>query len=98
MSPSLTELQDLIDDCSAYTEVNDNVFNCNKFYAMLCAPRHFSLSCMPVLRFGSDATISFIKSVRYSGVQLNSSLLDDDDILGQVRFLYSTGNKLKYHF
>ena len=44
---------------------------------MLCAPRHFSLSCMPVL--GSDANISFVKSVRYLAVELNSNLLDDDD-------------------
>ena len=56
------------------------------------------LSCMPVLRLGSDATISFVKSVTYLGVQLNSNLLDDDDILWQVKFLYGTGNKLKYRF
>ena len=56
MSPSLAGLQDLIDVCSAYAKVNDIVFNCNKSYAMLCAPRYFSLSCMPVLRLGSDAT------------------------------------------
>ena len=48
---------------------------------MLCAPRHFSLSCMPVPRFDSGATISFVNSVRYLGVQLNSNLFDDDDIL-----------------
>ena len=98
MSPSLAGLQDLIDVCSAYAKVNDIVFNCNKSYAMLCAPRYFSLSCMPVLRLGSDATISFVNSVRYLGVQLNSNLFDDDDILRQVRFLYGTGNKLKYRF
>ena len=39
MSPSSAELQDLIDRCSAYAKVHDIVFNCNKFYAMLCAPR-----------------------------------------------------------
>ena len=53
---------------------------------------------MPVLRLGSDATISFVNSVRYLGVQLNSNLFDDDDILRRVRFLYGTGNKLKYRF
>ena len=50
---------------------------------------------MSVLRLGSDTTISFVNSVGYLGVQLNSNLLDDDDILRQVRFLYGTGNKLK---
>ena len=44
------------------------------------------------------AFISFVNSVRYLGVQLNSNLFDDDDILRQVRFLYGTGNKLKYRF
>ena len=59
MSPSSAGLQDLINVCSAYAKVNDIVFNCNKSYAMLYAPRYFSLSCMPVLRLGSDATIFF---------------------------------------
>ena len=53
---------------------------------------------MYVLRLGSDATISFVKSVRYLGVQLNSDLLDDDDIVRQLRFIYGTGSKLKYRF
>ena len=83
MSPSLAGLQDLIDVCSAYAKVNDIVFNCNKSYAMLSAPRYFSLSCMPVFRLGSDATISVVNLVRYLGVQLNSNLFDDDDILRQ---------------
>ena len=95
MSPSLAGLQHLTDVSCAYAKVNDIVFNCNKSYAMLCASRHFSLSCMPALRLGSDAIISFVNSVRYLGAQLNRNLLDDDDILRQVRFLYGTGNKLK---
>ena len=65
---------------------------------MLCAPRHFSLSCVPVFRLGSDATISFVKSVRYLRVQLTSNMLVGDYILRQVRFFYGTGNKLKYRF
>ena len=65
---------------------------------MLCALRHFSFFCMPVFWLGSDAAINFVYSVRYLGVRLNSNLLDDDDILRQVRFLHGAGNTLKYHF
>ena len=43
MSPSLTELQDPIDDCSAYAEVNDNVFNGNKFYVVCSEAFQFIL-------------------------------------------------------
>ena len=66
---------------------------------MLCAPpRHFSLSCMPVLTLGSNPIISFVKLVRYLGIQLTSNLLEDDNTLRQVRFLCGTANKLKYRF
>ena len=97
-SPSLTGLQELVDVCYDYALSHDIVFNCNKSRGMLFTPNHFNLSCKsPVLTLGKQR-IYFVDSVKYLGVHLSNSLLDDDDILRLVRSVYGTGNKLKYRF
>ena len=71
---------------------------------MLCFVLRGILICpaclfLDLVIYGGDAiTISFVNSMRYLWVQLNSNLLDDDDILRQVGFLHGrpTGNKLKH--
>ena len=81
-----------------YALSHDNVFNCNKSRGMLFTPNHFNLSCKsPVLTLGKQR-IYFVDSVKYLGVCLSNSLLDDDDILRLVRSVYGAGNKLKYRF
>ena len=48
---------------------------------------------------GLPEEIKSVDEARYvDEAILNSNLFDDDDILRQVRFLYGTGNKLKYRF
>ena len=42
--------------------------------------------------------IRFVKTVKYLGVYLDSSLADENDINRQVRSLYCTANKLKQNF
>ena len=65
---------------------------------MLFTPNHFNLSCKPpVLTLGKQR-IYFVCSVKYLGVCLSNSLLDDVDILRLMRSVYGAGNKLKYRF
>ena len=74
------------------------MFNCNKSRSMLFTPNHFNLSSKsPVLTLGKQR-IYFVDCVKYLGVCLSNSLLDDDDILRLVRSVYSAGSKLQYHF
>ena len=42
--------------------------------------------------------INFGNSVKYFGINLNQSLADDNDIMWQVKFLYTAGNKLQSDF
>ena len=42
--------------------------------------------------------INFSNSVKYLGIYLNQSLTDDNDIMRQVKCLYTTGNKLRSDF
>ena len=74
------------------------MFSCNKSRGVLFTPNHFNLSCKsPALTF-SKQRIYFVDSVKYLGVCLSNSLLDDDDILRLVRSLCGAGDKLKYCF
>ena len=63
------------------------IFNCSKSFGMLFAPKNFNLSSIPKLLI-DNSEISFIQSVKYLGLHVNSDLTDDIDIQRQVKSLY----------
>ena len=73
------------------------LFNCNKSFGMLFAPKNFNLSSSPKLLM-DNSEISFIQSVKYLGLHISSDLTDDIDIQRQVKSLYCSLNKLKQQF
>ena len=57
----------------------------------------FSKYFLPELYVAGDP-INLSNFVKYLGIHLNQSLTDDDDIMRQVKFLYTAGNKLQSDF
>ena len=73
------------------------LFNCNKSFGMLFASKIFNLSSSPKLLI-DNSEISFVQSVKYLGLHIDSDLTDDIDIQRQVKSLYCSANKLKQQF
>ena len=48
-SPSLVGLQDLLNACYNYGQSHKMLFNCNKSFGMLFAPKNFNL--LPLLSY-----------------------------------------------
>ena len=78
-SPSLVGLQDLLNACYNYAQSHKMLFNCNKSFGMLFAPKNFNLSSSPKLLM-DNSEISFVQSVKYLGLHISSDLTDDIDI------------------
>ena len=96
-SPSLVDLQDLLNACYNYAQSHKMLFNCNKSFGMLFAPKNFNLSSSPKLLM-DNSEISFVQSVKYLGLHISSDLTDDIDIQRQVKSFYCSANKLKQQF
>ena len=96
-SPSLVGLQDLLNACYNYAQSHKMLFNCNKSFGMLFAPKNFNLSSSPKLLM-DNSEISFVQSVKYLGLHISSDLTDDIDIQRQVKSLHCSANKLKQQF
>ena len=96
-SPSLTGLQNLVDECNAYASSHDIVFNYRKSAGVLFSPKNFKLSKPPFLLLGLDK-IEFVDRVKYLGIIMDSSSNENCDISRQTRALYCIGNKLRSKF
>ena len=96
-SPSIAGLQDLLDVYDSFSYKNGIVFNSNKSRCMQFPPKSFHLTNVPVVRLCNE-TLNFSKKVKYLGVYLTTSLMDDVDISRQVRSLYCFANRLKSAF
>ena len=96
-SPSVAELQDLLDVCDTFSYKNDIVFNSNKSQCMQFLPKSFHLTNVPVVRLCNEM-LNFSKKVKYLGVYLTNAFTDNDDINRQVRPLYCSANQLKSAF
>ena len=58
-SPSLVGLEDLLNTCYNYAQSHKMLFNCNKSFGMLFAPKIFNLSSSPKLLI-DNSEISFV--------------------------------------
>ena len=86
-SPSLVNLQDLLNAYYNYTQSHKMLFNCSNSFGMLFAPKNFNLSSSPKLLI-DNTKISFVQSVKYLGLHINSDLTDDINIQRQIKSLY----------
>ena len=95
-APNFDGLQDLVNVCSKYLELPCIVFDASKSTGMIFhAP--FWKYFLPKLYIAGNP-ISFSNFVKYLGIHLNQSLTDNNDIMKQVKFLYTAENKLRSDF
>ena len=87
MAPSPAALQELINICYDFSVRNDLSFNSSKSYCMVFRPKLCKLSC-PLLYMDSQV-LKYADNVKYLGFTFSSDQKDDNDILRQLRMLYT---------
>lgn len=90
-SPS--SLQRLLDITSDFASSNLVTFNEKKTKCICFLPRRLQDLCLPTV-FLHERALAYVDSIKYLGVILNKSTRDDEDIMRQVRAIYSRGNVL----
>jgi len=83
-SPSISELQRLLDICSDYAAEHEIAFNYNKTIGVLFCSKKYKQPT-PSNVFLNGVRARFFDQVKYLGALLNASLKDHDDIQRQVK-------------
>ena len=99
VAPSPVALQRLLDICHEYAQTNTIIYNAIKTKCMCFIPKSkvFHNLHIPDV-FISNTKLSFVKSIKYLGVTIVDTLIDDDDMSRHKRYLYSKGNLLSRKF
>ena len=92
LAPSPMGLQGLLDICSDFGNQNDVLFNPLKSMCLVFKPQRYSLT-PPCMCIGQNK-LDYVEKVKYLGVYLTNTLSDKDDIMRQLRSLYSRANYL----
>ena len=92
MAPSPAALQELINICYDFCVRNDLSFNSSKSYCLVFKPKSYKLSC-PLLYMDSQV-LKYADSVKYLDFTFSSDQKDDNDILRQLRMLYTKSNRV----
>ena len=92
MAPSPAALQKLINICYDYSMQNNLSFNSSKSFCMVFKPRLYKLSS-PSL-YMSTEKLEYTNSTKYLGFTFSSDKKDDNDMLRQLRILYTKSNRI----
>ena len=92
MAPSPAALQKLINICYDFGLQNNLTFNSSKSFCMVFKPRLYKLSC-PTFHMNNEK-LDYIDSIKYLGFTFSSDKKDDNDMLRQMRILYTKSNRL----
>ena len=76
--------------CYDFSVPNDLSFNSSKSYCMVFKPKSYKLTC-PLLNMDSQV-LKYADNVKY--LDFSSDRKDDNDILRQLRMLYTKSNRL----
>ena len=90
LAPSPAALQKLINICYDYSMQNNLSFNSSKSFCMVFKPRLYKLSS-PSL-YMSTEKLEYTNSTKYLGFTFSSDKKDDNDMLRQLRILYTKSN------
>ena len=71
---------------------NDLSFNSSKSYCMVFKPKSYKLSCL--LLYMDSQLQKYVDNVKYLSFTFSSDQKDDNDILRQLRMLYTKSNRL----
>ena len=85
-------LQQIINVCYHYGAEHDIVFSVKKSYCVVFKPQRYKQNCPTVAL--ARTFIPNLTSVKYLGVILTDNLQDDEEIMKQIRSLYTHGNVL----
>ena len=92
MAPSPAALQKLINICYDFSLQNNLTFNSSKSFCMVFKPRLYKLSC-PTFYMNNEK-LDYTDSIKYLGFTFSSDKKDDNDMLRQMRILYTKSNRL----
>ena len=92
MAPSPAALQKLINICYDFSLQNNLTFNSSKSFCMVFKPRLYKLSC-PMFYMNNEK-LDYTDSIKYLGFKFSSDKKDDNDMLRQMRILYTKSNGL----
>ena len=92
LAPSPAALQKLINICYDYSMQNNLSFNSSKSFCMVFKPRLYKLSS-PSL-YMSTEKLEYTNSTKYLGFTFSSDKKDDNDMLRQLRILYTKSNRI----
>ena len=92
MAPSPAALQKLINICYDFSLQNNLTFNSSKSFCMVFKPRLYKLSC-PTFYMNNEK-LDYTDSIKYLGFTFSSDKKDDNDMLRQMRTLYTKSNRL----
>ena len=92
MAPSPAALQKLINICYDYSMQNNLSFNSSKSFCMVFKPRLYKISS-PSL-YMSTEKLEYTNSTKYLGFTFSSDKKDDNDMLRQLRILYTKSNRI----
>ena len=90
MAPSPAALQKLINICYDFSLQNNLTFNSSKSFCMVFKPRLYKLSC-PTFYMNNEK-LDYTDSIKYLGFTFSSDKKDDNDMLRQMRILYTKSN------
>ena len=92
MAPSPAALQKLINICYDFSMQNNLLLNSYKSFCMVFKPRLYKLSS-PSL-YMSTEKLEYTNSTKYLGFTFGSDKNDDNDMLRQLRILYTKSNRI----
>ena len=94
MAPTATAMQCtyILDICYNYGLDNDVLFNPLKSVCMLFKPKRYKLY-RPNIMIGTEV-LKYVDNTKYLGITLCETLIDDEDMIRQMRLLYAKSNNL----
>ena len=96
ISLSSAGLQKLLNTCEQYCASHDITFNTNKCYCM-CIKSKQDKHSLPTM-YLCNQNLSFVDSVKYLGVHIDSSQKSDNDVKRQLKTVYGQANELRKCF
>ena len=92
IAPNPAAPQKLINIGCDFSVQNILYFNSSKSYCMVFQPRLYKLSC-PTF-YINIKRLDYTDSIKYLGFTFSSDKKDDNDMVRQMKILYTTSNRL----
>jgi len=93
IAPHPGALQDLINACMEFANMNDMIYNVTKSNCIAFVPSMYTDFNLPLLVLGRD-NLSWVSSKKYLGFIISSDAADDIDIGRQIKAIYARGNSI----